>query len=152
MKGRWKRAAIGAAAMLVVAVTSGCGTVEKVAYVDVNMIATDSAKGKEITKKLEDRQATIAARLQEASQSQGEEEFARTQMQARQEFMVYQQAMAREMQSYISGRVSDIARDKGYTIVLTEGVVTGGGDDITAQVLEKMNAGTEASSSQASGK
>lgn len=138
MTKKTKRMFAGLALMLSVTVLAGCGSQEKVGYVNQNKIIQETQKGFEISQKYQDKQTEIYNRLQQAHGSQDAATFMKTQADARQEMQVFQQALESEFESSLQATVGSVAQEKGLTVVTKQGVVVGNGVDITDEVIEKM--------------
>lgn len=151
MKLKGKRLVASALLMLSLGLVAGCGSSDKIGAVDMAKVGTESAKAKEISAKLETKFAEINNRLVAAQGSQSEEEFAKTQEQAQQEFTVYKQAMANEFRSNLEATVAAVAKEKGFTIVQDKGAVLSGAEDITEEVMKKMDAASSTETQTTSG-
>ncbi|WP_298702982.1 OmpH family outer membrane protein [uncultured Veillonella sp.] len=138
MNKKAKRVLAGLALMLSVTVLAGCGSQEKVGYINQHRILTETQKGVDIGNKIQQKEAEVINRLQEAQASQDEATFGQTQMQAQQEMQVFQRALASDFQNSIQASAAAIAKEKELTLVTKEGVVVGNGIDITDAVIEKM--------------
>lgn len=134
-----------AAGMLAVSLglVAGCGSAENAGVVDMNRVATESAKAKEVQAKVEVKFAEINNRLAEAQANQSPEEFAKTQQEAVQEYQVYQQAIANEVRNTIFATAQAVAQEKKLTIVVEKGAVISGGVDVTEEVMKKLDGQTE---------
>lgn len=143
MNVKGKRLVASLLLTLSLALVAGCGSSEKVGAVDMAKVGTESVKAKEIQTKLETKFAEINNRLVEAQGSQSPEEFAKTQEKAQEEFTVYKQAMANEFRSNLEATVAAVAKEKGFTIVQDKGAVLSGAEDITEDVMKKMDGAAE---------
>lgn len=156
MTKKTKRIFAGLALMLSVTVLAGCGSQDKVGYVNQTKIIQETQKGNDISKKFQDKQIEIMTRLQQAQNSQDAATFLKTQADAQKEMQVFQQALESEFESSLQATAASIAQEKGLTMVTKQGVVVGNGVDITDEVIQKMGkvdpqakAAAEAKESQA---
>lgn len=145
MNTKMKRIALGLIMVAATGLLAGCGG-ERLGYVDGTQLQ-QTQKYKDTVKKIQDKDAEIKARLTEAHQSQSEEEFAKTMQNAEQEKNVFDNAVARDFTSYMESQVAAVAKEKKLDIIVDKRAVTSGGEDITADLLKRINADT----SQAAG-
>lgn len=156
MTKKTKRIFAGLALMLSVTVLAGCGTQDKVGYVNQTRIVQETQKGFEVSNKFQEKRTEIMQRLQQASQSGDQSAFLKAQAEAQQEMQVFQQALESDFESSIQASAGAVAQEKGLTVVTKNGIVVGNGVDITDEVIEKMGkvdpkakADAEAKASQA---
>ena len=138
----WKKLAC-MGLIVTAAIVSGCGSGEKVAVVNYQTIAMKSPKVKAIEAQIETKNNEIASRL-EAAQKQGlslQSKFA----EAQQEQAIFMQSKQNQVESMVSAQCQKIAKDKGYTIVLRNGMVPYGATDITDEVIAGLNQGSSSS-------
>ena len=138
MNNKTKRILAGIALMFSVSIVAGCGTQEKIGYVNSTRVVQETQKGVDIQAKMQQKRSEIFARLQQAHESQDEATFAQTQMQARQEMQVFQQALESDFENSVQASAAAVAKDKELTMVTKQGVVVGDGIDITDEVVAKM--------------
>lgn len=138
MTKKTKRIFAGLALMLSVTVLAGCGSQDKVGYVNQTKIIQETQKGNDISKKFQDKQVEIMTRLQQAHDTQDAATFLKTQSDAQQEMQVFQQALESDFESSLQATAAAIAQEKGLTMVTKQGVVVGNGVDITDEVIQKM--------------
>ena len=138
----WKKLAC-MGLIVTAAIVSGCGSGEKVAVVNYQTIAMKSPKVKAIEAQIETKNNEIASRL-EAAQKQGlsqdelQSKFAEAQA-------IFLQSKQNQVESMVSAQCQKIAKDKGYTIVLRNGMVPYGATDITDEVIAGLNQGSSSS-------
>lgn len=138
MNKKAKRVLAGLALMLSVTVLAGCGSQEKVGYIKQDRIIMETQKGVDVEAKMQQKQAEIINRLQEAQASQDEATFGQTQMQVQQEMQVFSQALASDFQNSVQASAATVAKEKELTLVSFDRFVVGNGIDITDEVIEKM--------------
>ncbi|MDY3974474.1 OmpH family outer membrane protein [uncultured Veillonella sp.] len=138
MNKKSKRILAGIALMFSVSIVAGCGTQEKIGYVNSTRIVKETQKGVDIQAKMNEKRSEILTRLQAAQGSQDEATFAQTQMQARQEMQVFQQALESDFENSVQAAAAVVAKDQELTMVTKQGVVVGNGIDITDEVVAKM--------------
>ena len=138
MTQRTKRMLATAMMVLSLGLVAGCGAQEQIGYVDMQTLMTQSQKGHDAEAKIKAKYEEISQRLAQAQQSQSAEEFAQTQMKAKQEFDIYQQAMGKEFRTFVDSNLNALAKEKGMTAVMEKGAVMSGGTDLTNELLEKM--------------
>lgn len=128
------------------AIVSGCGSGEKVAVVNYQTIAMKSPKVKAIEAQIETKNNEIASRL-EAAQKQGlsQDELQSKFAEAQQEQAIFLQSKQNQVESMVSAQCQKIAKGKGYTIVLRNGMVPYGATDITDEVIAGLNQGSSSS-------
>lgn len=128
------------------AIVSGCRSGEKVAVVNYQTIAMKSPKVKAIEAQIETKNNEIASRL-EAAQKQGlsQDELQSKFAEAQQEQAIFLQSKQNQVESMVSAQCQKIAKDKGYTIVLRNGMVPYGATDITDEVIAGLNQGSSSS-------
>lgn len=143
MKKITRRIALGLAMALSLGVLAGCGNNEKVGYVNLAQIQQESSKSVEIEKRIADKQTEIAERLQKSQKEDSREEFNKKLQKSQEEMQIFKLAMQREFKSNVDVAVADIARKKELTIVVDKYAELSGGEDITAQVLDKMGRKTD---------
>ena len=128
------------------AIVSGCGSGEKVAVVNYQTIAMKSPKDKANKKQIEKKNKTTTSRLNTSqkpgiSQDELQSKFA----EAQQEQAIFLQSKQNQVESMVSAQCQKIAKDKGYTIVLRNGMVPYGATDITDEVIAGLNQGSSSS-------
>lgn len=138
MKKSTRRIALGLAMALSLGVLAGCGNSEKVGYVNLKQIEEKSSKYEEIQKRIADKEHEIATRLEKAKQEDSSEEFNQKLQKSQEEMQIFKLAMQREFKSNVDVAVADIARQKELTIVVDKYAELSGGEDITAEVLNKL--------------
>ena len=151
-----KRFTAGALLTVSVLALAGCGSADKVGYVDVYKLRMQSAKAMELQQKVEAKDKEISARLDQVKATKSEDEYKQENAKASQEFDIYRKAMSSEFKSYVESNNAQVAKEQKYTIVIDGMTVTEGGTDLTETVLEKMgkaktDAGTSATGSSTSG-
>ncbi len=139
MKKWTKQIALALTLVLGTGLMAGCGSSEKIGYVDVTKIQLESVKSKQIQEMIATRQAEVVKKLQNDQKTKSPEEFAKEVQQTQNEMQVFQQAMIRELRNAMDATAADVARSKGLSIVVDSQAIPTGGEDITKEVLEKMN-------------
>ena len=141
----WKRL-VCMGLIVTAAIVSGCGSGEKVAFVNYQTIAMKSPKVKAIEAQIETKNNEIASRL-EAAQKQGlsQDELQSKFAEAQQEQAIFLQSKQNQVESMVSAQCQKIAKDKGYIIVLRNGMVPYGATDITDEVIAGLNQGSSSS-------
>lgn len=134
-----KRIALGLAFVMATAFLAGCGSEEKMGYVDVVKVRQESAKGKEISAKVTAKQQAITERLEKVEQGDDQAKLKEEVAKAKQEMNLYGYAMEKEFENTMQATVAQIARDKKLTVVVDKYAITSGGTDITQDVLDQMN-------------
>lgn len=129
---------------------AGCGSTDKVGYVNVYTLRTQSAKAMELQKKVEDKDKEIQTRLDQVKATKSDDEYRQEDAKASREFDIYRNAMSSEFKNYVESNVAQVAKDQKYTIVVDGMSVTEGGTDLTEAVLEKMGKAQADTSSNAS--
>lgn len=138
MTKKSKALLVVALAVMSTGILAGCGNDEKIGYVDKVKIVQEMPKYQEVEKKLEAKRDEINKRLEVAHQSQSPEEFQKTRANAAQELAIYENALMKEVQSYLDSNVAQIAQEKKLSIVIDKRGMTSGGIDITDDLAKKV--------------
>lgn len=138
MNKKVKRIALGLVMALSVAFISGCGNSEKIGYVNLQQVQTESAKYKEVQERVKAKQQEIVKRLSDSEKKDTKIEFDKKLKKSQEEMQIFQLAMQREFKSSIDVAVADVAREKELTIVVDKSASLSGGEDITKAVIDKM--------------
>jgi Skp family chaperone for outer membrane proteins len=142
----WKK--LACAGLLAAAfVVSGCGGGEKVAVVNLSRIEMESPKVKGIIQEIDNKNREIADRLSQEQGTLSDEEMQKKVAEAQQERAIFINSKQKQVQSMVEAQCAVIAKDKGYTIIMRDGTVPAGADDITDEVLAKIDGQGAASSS-----
>ncbi len=139
MKKWTKQITLALTLVLGTGLLAGCGSSEKIGYVDVTKIQLESVKAKQIQEQITTRQMDVVKRLENDQKTKSPEEFAKEVQQTQREMHMFQEAMVRELRSAMNATAADVARAKGLSIVVDSQAIPTGGEDITKEVLEKMN-------------
>ncbi len=137
----WRRtllALTACAAMLV----AGCGGEEKVGVVDFERVVKESGQSQQIAKDIAAKQNEIITRLEEAqaNSSLSEEEFAQKEQEAKRELMIFQMSKQQQFEALIQSQAALIAKDKKLGAILHDKAVHYNGEDITDELLTRLNA------------
>ncbi len=138
MKRGMKQLLVAFSLFAVTGLVAGCGSSEKAGYVDSLKVRQESAKAHELEDKVIKRQEAVQARLQKAQQEKSEAEYAVEVQKAKQEMSAFSSAMSTEYRNAVESATAQVAKEKKLTVVLDQGAMVQGGEDITEAVLDKM--------------
>lgn len=138
MKRGMKQLVLALSLVTATGLIAGCGSSEKAGYVDSLKIRQESAKVQDLEGKIAQRQQAIQARLQKAQQEKSPEEYGMEVQKARQEMSAFSSAMSTEYRNAVEAATAQVAKEKKLTVVLDQGAMVQGGEDITDAVLDKM--------------
>lgn len=138
MKRIGKRLAAVLCMIAAVAVLSGCGSEDKVGYVDMSRVQKEAPAVQQYQQKIEEKSKSLDAELQQAQQSMSAEDFQKKQQQALQEKQIYATSMQRQFMTDIQSKLGDIAKDKNVGIIVYKEVVPNGGVDVTDDLIAKL--------------
>lgn len=139
MKKWTKQIALALTLVLGTGLLAGCGSEEKIGYVDVTKIQMESKKAQQIEAQVAEKNMAVMQRLQKDQQEKSKEEFAQEVQQSQREMQLFQQAMVRSFRDAMNSTAADVAREKELSLVLNSQAIPAGGIDITAEVLAKMD-------------
>lgn len=136
MKKAWKILTLLVLGTFLMITLTGCGGQKAVGIIDVDQVVAKSqqaqkyqeqlsAKGKELTERLQGSQATGEAKEKE-------------QQQAYNEFIQTKQELEQKLDQDMQKAVEEVAKEKKLTTVLFKKDVRYGGVDITEEVIEKL--------------
>ena len=137
MKRIGKRLAAALCMIAAVGVLSGCGSEDKVGYVDMNRVQKEAPAVQQYQQKIEEKSKSLDAELQQAQQSMSAEDFQKKQ-QALQERQIFAASMQRQFMTDIQSKLGDIAKDKNVGIIVYKEVVPNGGVDVTDDLIAKL--------------
>lgn len=140
MKKIGKNLTLAFTALMLTGLLAGCGNTEKIGYVDVAKIRTESVKAKIIETQVAERQSQMMQQLTELQAKETPEKFQQEAARLDEEMNIYRLAMSKEFKNAIEASTADVAREKKMTMVVDRYAIPGGGEDITAEVLAKMDA------------
>ncbi len=140
MISRWKMAAC-AGLLAVSAVFAGCGSEDKVAVVDYQQLEIRSEKIKGIQEEIVAKNKEISDRLAKAEGTVSAEEMQKKAADARQERAIFIQSKQRQIQSLVESQCAAIAKEKNIGIVMHKMAVPAGAEDITEEVLARIEGG-----------
>ena len=138
MKRLGKRFAAVVCMILAIGALSGCGSEDKVGYVDMARVQKEAPMVQQYQKKMEDKDKALNDELQKENQSMSAEDFQKKQQQAQQERQIYAASMQQQFLSEIQTKLADIAKDKNVGIVVYKEVVPSGGIDVTDDLIAKL--------------
>ena len=138
MKRLGKRCAAVVCMILAIGALSGCGSEDKVGYVDMARVQKEAPMVQQYQKKMEDKDKALNDELQKDKQSMSAEDFQKKQQQAQQERQIYAASMQQQFLSEIQTKLADIAKDKNVGIVVYKEVVPSGGIDVTDDLIAKL--------------
>ena len=138
MKRLGKRFAAVVCMILAIGALSGCGSEDKVGYVDMARVQKEAPMVQQYQKKMEDKDKALNDELQKDKQSMSAEDFQKKQQQAQQERQIYAASMQQQFLSEIQTTLADIAKDKNVGIVVYKEVVPSGGIDVTDDLIAKL--------------
>ncbi|MBC3535884.1 OmpH family outer membrane protein [Megasphaera hominis] len=138
MKRLGKRFAAVVCMILAIGALSGCGSEDKVGYVDMARVQKEAPMVQQYQKKMEDKDKALNDELQKDKQSMSAEDFQKKQQQAQQERQIYAASMQQQFLSEIQTKLADIAKDKNVGIVVYKEVVPSGGIDVTDDLIAKL--------------
>lgn len=133
-----KLVAAGLMMMMATAFVAGCGTQDKVGFVDSYRVMKESTKGKDVTQKMNAKETEIRAKLDAAKAQESDEQFKQTMANADRELQVYGSAMQKDLQTYMEQNIGSLAKEEGVTVVVEKAAIGGGGVDLTDKLLEKI--------------
>lgn len=140
MISRWKMATC-AGLLAVSAVFAGCGSEDKVAVVDYQQLEIRSEKIKGIQEEIVAKNKEISDRLAKAEGTVSAEEMQKKAADARQERAIFIQSKQRQIQSLVESQCAAIAKEKNIGIVMHKMAVPAGAEDITEEVLARIEGG-----------
>lgn len=138
MKRLGKRFAAVVCMILAIGALSGCGSEDKVGYVDMARVQKEAPMVQQYQKKMEDKDKALNDELQKDKQSMSAEDFQKKQQQAQQERQIYAASMQQQFLSEIQTKLADIVKDKNVGIVVYKEVVPSGGIDVTDDLIAKL--------------
>ena len=138
-----KKALLGMGLLALMMGAAGCGSEEKAAVVDYEILQMKSEKIKAITKEITDKENEITDRLNKESETASEEEMKQKIMAAQQERQIFIQSKSNQVKSLIESQAAAIAKEKNVGIVMHKMAVPSGAIDITEDVLKRID-GTDA--------
>ena len=138
MKRLGKRFAAVVCMILAIGALSGCGSEDKVGYVDMARVQKEAPMVQQYQKKMEENDKALNDELQKDKQSMSAEDFQKKQQQAQQERQIYAASMQQQFLSEIQTKLADIAKDKNVGIVVYKEVVPSGGIDVTDDLIAKL--------------
>ncbi len=138
-----KKALLGMGLLALMMGAAGCGSDEKAAVVDYEILQMKSEKIKAITKEITDKENEITDRLNKESETASEEEMKQKIMAAQQERQIFIQSKSNQVKSLIESQAAAIAKEKNVGIVMHKMAVPSGAIDITEDVLKRID-GTDA--------
>ena len=138
MKRLGKRFAAVVCMILAIGALSGCGSEDKVGYVDMARVQKEAPMVQQYQKKMEDKDKALNDELQKDKQSMSAEDFQKKQQQAQQERQIYAASMQQQFLSEIQTKLADIAKDKNVGIVVYKEVVPSGGIDVTDDLIAEL--------------
>lgn len=138
MKRLGKRFVAVVCMILAIGALSGCGSEDKVGYVDMARVQKEAPMVQQYQKKMEDKDKALNDELQKDKQSMSAEDFQKKQQQAQQERQIYAASMQQQFLSEIQTKLADIAKDKNVGIVVYKEVVPSGGIDVTDDLIAKL--------------
>lgn len=145
---QWKKAAC-AALLATAAIMAGCGSEDKVATVDFQQLQAKSQKIQSIQKEVETKNKEISDRLAKESETLSAEDMQKKQAAAQQERAIFMQSKQKQIQSLVESQAAAIAKEKGIGIVMHKMTVPTGAEDITNEVLARIDGNNGAASSEA---
>lgn len=145
MKLKKKALAVMLGAMAFMMVASGCGKA-KIGYLDGERVMKEAPQVAAIVtegnSKLADSRKEIEADLAQKKSSQSESDYQKSQMEAQTKLMAVQQQYSAQMKQKVDAAVAEIVKDKKLDVVVdseeTSKTVIQGGDDITDEVIKKL--------------
>lgn len=127
--------------LAVSAVFAGCGSEDKVAVVDYQQLEIRSEKIKGIQEEIVAKNKEISDRLAKAEGTVSAEEMQKKAADARQERAIFIQSKQRQIQSLVESQCAAIAKEKNIGIVMHKMAVPAGAEDITEEVLARIEGG-----------
>ena len=118
---------------------AGCGSEEKAAVVDYEVLQMKSEKIKSITKEISDKETEITERLRKESETATEEEMQQKIAAAQQERQIFIQSKSNQVKSLIETQAAVVAKEKNVGIVMHKMAVPSGAIDITEDVLKRID-------------
>ena len=134
-----KKALLGMGLLALMMGAAGCGSDEKAAVVDYEILQMKSEKIKAITKEITDKENEITDRLNKESETASEEEMKQKIMAAQQERQIFIQSKSNQVKSLIESQAAAIAKEKNVGIVMHKMAVPSGAIDITEDVLKRID-------------
>ena len=138
MKRGMKQLLVAFSLFAATGLVAGCGSSEKAGYVDSLKVRQESAKAHELEDKVIKRQEAVQAGLQKAQHEKSVAEYAVEVQKAKQEMSAFSSAMSTEYRNAVESATAQVAKEKKLTVVLDQGAMVQGGEDITEAVLDKM--------------
>lgn len=135
-----KRLTLGLTLVVAMGLLAGCGSEEKMGYVDKAKILSQSTKAQEVQTKLQTKSKEIKDRLAASHANQSPEEYAKAEQSAQEEMAIYQGAVLREFQNYMESNLAVVAKDKKLGIIVDKAAITSGGIDVTEDLLKRLEA------------
>ncbi len=150
MVSKWKKIAC-AGLLAAAAVLSGCGSEDKVAVVDYQQLELKSSKIKSIQQEITAKNKEISDRLAKEAETLSKEDMQKKTAAAQQERAIFMQSKQKQIQSLVETQCAAIAKEKEIGIVMHKMAVPAGAEDITDQVLARID-GTDKKGASSSAK
>lgn len=121
----------------------------KIAVVDITQVVANSSQvqnlkaqqnmqNTELTQWLQNVQQTIAAEKNKSKQDQLIQQYSAEFANKRNLYNQQYVAAVQNLEQGINRLINDIARKKGYKFIINKGMILGGGDDITDDVIKAV--------------
>lgn len=146
---QWKKLAC-AGLLAAAAVMAGCGSEDKVAAVDYQQLELKSQKIQSIQKEIQTKNKEISDRLAKEEKNLSQEEMQKKMAAAQQERAIFMQSKQKQIQSLVESQAAAVAKEKNIGIVMHKMAVPAGAEDITDEVLARIDGNGGAASSVAS--
>ena len=146
MVSKWKKAAC-AGLLAAAAILSGCGSEDKVAVVDYQQLELKSEKIKSIQQEITAKNKEISDRLAKEAETLPQDEMQKKTAAAQQERAIFMQSKQKQIQSLVETQCAAIAKEKEIGIVMHKMAVPAGAEDITEEVLSRIDGKKGAASS-----
>lgn len=151
MVSKWKKIAC-AGLLAAAAILSGCGSEDKVAVVDYQQLEIKSSKIKSIQQEITAKNKEISDRLDKEAQTLSQEEMQKKAAAAQQERAIFAQSKYKQIQSLVEAQCAAVAKEKDIGIVMHKMAVPTGAEDITDEVLARLDGADKAKAASSQSK
>lgn len=135
-----KRILLFIALIITTLVISGCSDRNAdFGYVDMQRVATESTKLKELNDQIEKKVTEFQALDTEEQKTLNAEDFAKNMQMRRSELMTLQKDLESQFMTTLTTAMEEVCKEKKLSAVLAKGSVLHGGVDVTDDVLKRIN-------------
>ncbi|WP_199883826.1 OmpH family outer membrane protein [Anaerosinus massiliensis] len=125
-------------AVLAVMMTGCFNNTDKTGVVDVQKVMQDSPKVKQFQDQLNESGKQLTEKLEQEKANLSAEDFQKRQQDTYAEFVKQKQDLEGQVDTLMNQALTDVAKEKGLSVVLYKNNVAQGGVDITDDVIKKL--------------